>query len=71
MERSTKTVGMGFCGWLTIVFIVLKLCGKIDWSWIWVLCPIWIPIAISIGILLLILGFGIVWGLIGTKNKRW
>ena len=27
---------------LTIVFIVLKLVNVIDWSWIWVLAPIWI-----------------------------
>lgn len=25
---------------LTIVFIVLKLCGVISWSWWWVLSPI-------------------------------
>lgn len=30
---------------LTIAFIVLKLCGIIDWAWIWVLCPLWIGIA--------------------------
>lgn len=34
--------GIGFTGLLTIVFIVLKLCHVINWSWIWVLCPIWI-----------------------------
>jgi hypothetical protein len=31
---------------LTIIFIVLKCCKLIVWSWIWVLCPIWIPLAI-------------------------
>ena len=35
--------GIGFCGLLTIVFIVLKLCGVISWSWIAVLAPLWIP----------------------------
>lgn len=25
---------------LTIVFIVLKLLGKITWSWLWVLSPL-------------------------------
>lgn len=33
---------------LGIVFIVLKLCGVIDWSWLWVLSPFWIPAAIVI-----------------------
>ena len=48
--RETKAVnnyngGIGFSGLLTIVFIVLKLCKVINWSWIWVLSPIWIGFA--------------------------
>ena len=34
--------GIGFTGLLTIVFVILKLLGKIDWSWWWVLSPLWI-----------------------------
>jgi len=34
---------MKFCDALAVVFIVLKLCGVISWSWWWVLSPIWIP----------------------------
>lgn len=33
---------------LTIVFIVLKLIGKISWSWWWVLSPLWIFVAIAL-----------------------
>ena len=33
--------GLGILEVLAIVFIVLKLCGVITWSWWWVLCPIW------------------------------
>ena len=40
--------GIGFAGLLTIVFIVLKLLGKIDWSWWWVLSPIWISILLVV-----------------------
>lgn len=40
--------GVGFCGMLTIVFIVLKLVEVISWSWLWVLAPVWIPAAIGI-----------------------
>jgi len=47
--------GLGFAGVLTIVFIVLKLLGKITWSWLWVLSPIWIFVIIEI--LLLIIYF--------------
>ena len=41
-KRSGTSGGIGFTGLLTIAFIVLKLCGVIDWSWMWVLSPIWI-----------------------------
>ena len=27
---------------LFIVFLILKLCGTINWSWWWVTSPIWI-----------------------------
>ena len=30
---------------LTIVFVVLKLTDSIDWSWLWVLSPLWISAA--------------------------
>lgn len=40
--------GIGFVGVLTIVFIVLKLLGKITWSWWWVLSPIWISVIVII-----------------------
>lgn len=43
--------GIGFIGLLTLVFITLKLTGVINWSWWWVLSPIWISF---IGLLLLI-----------------
>ena len=35
--------GVGFLGILTIVFIVLKLVGVIEWSWVIVLLPLIIP----------------------------
>ena len=40
--------GIGFAGILTIVFIILKLLGKINWSWIWVVSPLWISLVLSI-----------------------
>lgn len=43
--------GIGFCGLLAIVFIVLKLIGIINWSWVWVLAPLWIPFLIFVVIL--------------------
>ena len=48
METKVSSGGIGFGGVLAIVFIVLKLIGKITWSWVWVLSPIWIPFVIVI-----------------------
>lgn len=45
-NNNNSSGGIGFLGLLTIVFIVLKLCDKITWSWWWVLCPLWGPVAI-------------------------
>lgn len=38
-NNGSTAGGIGFCGLLTIAFIVLKLTGFIDWSWLWVLAP--------------------------------
>lgn len=40
--------GIGFGGLLTIVFIILKLCKVITWSWVWVLAPLWIPFGLAV-----------------------
>ena len=47
-SSSTTASGIGFTGVLTVVFIVLKLCGVITWSWVWVLSPVWITAIIWI-----------------------
>jgi hypothetical protein len=39
---SSSSSGIGFSGLLTVVFITLKLTHIIDWSWWWVLSPLWI-----------------------------
>lgn len=44
--KGKKSVGLDICDALAIVFIVLKLLGIIEWSWLWVLSPIWIPILV-------------------------
>lgn len=31
---------------LFLVFLVLKLCSVITWSWWWVTAPLWLPIAV-------------------------
>ena len=47
---EVKSGGVGFAGLLTILFIGLKLGGVINWSWWWVLSPLWISFLAAIGI---------------------
>lgn len=44
--NKTPYIGVSIGDVLQIVFIVLKLCGVIDWSWWWVLSPTWIVVGI-------------------------
>ncbi len=44
-NNTSSSGGIGFVGLLTIVFITLKLCDVITWSWWLVLSPIWISIS--------------------------
>ena len=53
MSDTSKTYNIGFLNPLTLVFIVLKLCKVITWSWWLVLAPTWIPFA-ALGIILFI-----------------
>lgn len=53
-NNTTVSGGIGFSGLLTIVFIVLKLCGVINWSWIWVFSPMWISAALCVAIFIFI-----------------
>jgi hypothetical protein len=38
--------GIGLTGILTILFVVCKIAGYIDWSWWWVVSPLWISVCI-------------------------
>lgn len=46
---SSRGIGLG--GAVFIVFLILKLCHVIDWSWWWVTCPLWGMFAIFAAIL--------------------
>ena len=61
--------GIGFAGLLAIVFIVLKLCGVISWSWLWVLSPIWISFGLAL-ILFAIVGTLLLIEIIADKNDK-
>ena len=50
-STQTSNSGVGLSGLLTVAFVVLKLTGHIDWSWWWVLAPLWISTALALLIL--------------------
>jgi hypothetical protein len=55
-DTSSSSSGLGFAGALTILFIALKLTGYVDWTWWWVLSPIWIStiaVVLVLGIILI------------------
>ena len=57
MEKNHGSTGLGLSSVLTIIFVVLKLVGVIDWSWWWVLSPL----LIDIGLVLIILIGAVIW----------
>lgn len=48
MDNEKSKSGTNFLGFLGLLFIALKLTGQINWSWLWVLSPLWIPFVIVI-----------------------
>lgn len=50
----SSSSGIEFTGALTLIFITLKLLGKINWSWLWVLSPLWISAGIVILIIIIV-----------------
>lgn len=49
-QNSSSSGGVSTLGVLLIVFVVLKLCGLIDWSWWWVTLPFWGPLAVGLAV---------------------
>lgn len=52
--QTASSGGVSFCSLLTVLFIGLKLTDHIDWSWWWVLAPMWLPVTLVLGICLVI-----------------
>ena len=53
-NEKTTSGGFGFGSALLLTFIILKLVGVIDWSWWWVLSPIWIPVVLLMAVSILL-----------------
>lgn len=48
MSENKSNKGISWVTVLTVLFIILKITDKIDWSWWWVLSPLWISISLSV-----------------------
>jgi hypothetical protein len=59
MSSINPGSGIGFAGMLTLIFIVLKLCKIVAWSWMWVLSPLWIGAIIGAICLGIFIFFGL------------
>ena len=46
--KNENREGMSFLGTLTLIFVVLRLCNLIDWSWLWVLSPLLLSLLLGI-----------------------
>lgn len=68
MSNTTSSSGVSASTVLGIVFVVLKLVGVIDWSWVWVLAPFWIPAALFFIVLLVFVILGSIFGF--KVNRR-
>lgn len=71
MSNENKTTfsfgNFGLGTLLTIVFLILKLCGVIDWAWIFV----FLPIIISVGLTILLWVVIIIIAGVGYKKGWW
>jgi len=59
-SKSASSSGIGFSGALTILFIGLKLGKVIDWSWWWVLSPIWISISLALIVIVIFITISVI-----------
>ncbi len=54
MDRRSRSGGLSLASVLTVVFVVLKLTDNIDWSWWWVLSPLWISFALIFALVVIV-----------------
>ena len=59
-NSSSSSSGIGFLGVLTVVFVIAKLWGVVDWSWWWVFAPIWV----------VCVGFWILWAVLPERKSK-
>lgn len=51
MQQQVTSTTLPLSTVLLAIFVTLRLCDVIAWSWIWVLSPLWIPLAAAAAIM--------------------
>ena len=69
-NASSGSSGLGLPMVLFLIFLVLKLCDVIAWSWWWVSSPLWIPVALLIVILILAAIWAGIYSMFGTPTSK-
>ena len=66
-SNQAVTTSFPIASILAIVFVVLKLTNNVDWSWWWVLSPLWVPLGIIVILFAVIFIFLFVKSMIGLR----
>lgn len=61
---------MGILDVLAIIFIILKIIGLIQWSWLWVLSPIWIMCGLAFAYLVVLGIIAIIIHIVTSSKKK-
>jgi hypothetical protein len=70
-KKQSVEGGVGFAGLLTLLFIGLKLGNVIDWSWWWVLSPMWLgPASVIVFFVVVIVAVGFFAVIANGMNSR-
>lgn len=71
-RNSGASGGITLSGLTFIVFLVLKLCNVINWSWWWVTAPLWIPVALFVAVCAIVFIVGVFIGIVRAivKSKK-
>jgi predicted tellurium resistance membrane protein TerC len=68
-DSNSRSGGISFAGALTLLFIGLKLGHAINWSWWWVLAPLWISAAVALALFVMILLITITAALVSDDRR--
>lgn len=55
---------------LFIVFLILKLCKVIAWSWWWVTCPLWIMVLLALAVMVLYFAIAVMMELRKYRKRK-